>query len=147
VRDSEQEMSEHSHSGAVRFQSMALVMAALITTAGAVTSAFIQAGWIGRTSAVSASVSPPVASRPQAFFAGTIETPRSSSFVAEEPLVEIKPAVEPVTLQALVEQSAAPIGAGRASASPVGHDSHAEAKPAAKLLDWGVIPRLFQSKN
>jgi hypothetical protein len=129
-------MSEHSHSGAVRFQSMALVMAALITTAGAVTSAFIQAGWVGRSRAESASLSSPVAAKPQAFFAGTIEPPRTSSISAEAPLVEIKPsvAIEPTAPRALVEQSWAPIGAGGAGASPVAHD-HPENKPAAKLLD------------
>src|SRR5262249_57944575 len=105
-------MSEHSHSGAVRFQSMALVMAALITTGGAVTSAFIQAGWVGRPRAESASV----AAKPQAFFAGTIEPPRSSSILAEEPLVEIRQsaAIEPTAPRALVEQSWAPIGTGHA---------------------------------
>jgi hypothetical protein len=138
-------MSEHSQSGAVRFQSMALVMAALITTGGAVTIAINQAGWIGRPSAETASAIPPIAAKPQAFFAGTIEPPRANSLVAEEPMVEIKPAVEPAAFQALAEQSSAPIGAGRASASPVAHDSRPEAKPAAKLSDW--VSRLFPSKN
>jgi len=146
-------MSEHSQSGAVRFQSVALVMAALITTGGAVTSAFIQAGWIGRPStdskpsAETATASKPTAAKPQAFFAGTIEPPRSGSLVAEEALVEIKPAIEPDTFHTLAGQSAAPMGAGRASTNPVAHDSHTDPKSAAKLLDWGVIPRLFQSKN
>jgi len=140
-------MSEQSHSGAVRFQSVALVMAALITTGGAVTSAFIQTGWLARPSAETAAAVPLASSKPKAFFTGTIEPPRSSSLVAEEPLVEIKPAAESITFQPLAQQSAAPIGAGRASANPMAHDGHADAKPAAKLLDWGVIPRLFQSKN
>jgi hypothetical protein len=137
-------MSEHSHSGAVRFQSIALVMAALITTAGAVTSAVIQAGWLAKPSAETASASPPIAGKPQAFFAGTIEAPRSSLPAAEAPMVEIKPTAEPATFQALAEQSAAPIGAGRASASPVAHDSHADAKSAGKF-DW--LGQLFRSKN
>jgi len=139
-------MSEHSQSGAVRFQSMALVMAALITTGGAVTSAFIQAGWVGKPSAETAGATPGARAKPQAFFAGTIEAPRSGSLSAEEPLAEIKPsaAVDPAALHALAEQSAAPMGAGRASANPVAHDGHSETKPAAKLLDW---TRLFQGKN
>jgi hypothetical protein len=140
-------MSEHNQSGAVRLQSMALVMAALITTGGAVTSAFIQAGWIGRPAAETATASRPAVAKPQAFFAGTIEPPRPNSLVAEEPMVDIKPTIDPASFAALSQQSSAPIGAGRASASPVAHDSHADAKPASKLLDWGVIPRLFQSKN
>jgi hypothetical protein len=111
-------------------------MAAMITTAGAVTSAFIQAGWIGKPSAETTRASSPVPAKPQAFFAGTIEAPRSSSVLAEEPMVEIKPAtVEPATFQALAEHSAAPMGAGRASASPVAHDGHAPTNPAAKLSD------------
>lgn len=126
---------------------MALVMAALITTGGAVTSAFIQAGWIGRPTVETATASPSTIAKPQAFFAGTIEPPRSTSLVAEEPMVDIKPTIDSAPFAALSQQSSAPIGAGRASASPIAHDSHPEAKPAAKLLDWGVIPRLFQSKN
>jgi hypothetical protein len=139
-------MSEHSQSGAVRFQSVALVMAALITTGGAVTSAFIQAGWVGKPSAETASAGRPVAAKPQAFFAGTIEPPRPNSPAAEAPMVEIKPAIEPATFQALAEQSSAPMGAGRASANPMAHDSHGEAKPAPKLPDW-FFPQLFRSKN
>src|SRR5215471_14249594 len=125
-------MSEHNHSGAVRFQSVALVMAALITTGGAVTSAFIQAGWIGKPIPETASASRPVAAKPQAFFAGTIEAPRPNPPAAEAPMVEIKPAIEPATFGALAEQSSAPMGAGRASANPMARDNHGEAKPAPK---------------
>jgi hypothetical protein len=143
-------MSEHNQSGAVRFQSMALVMAAMITTGGAVTSAFIQAGWVGKPSAdgkpgaETAIATRPIASKPQAFFAGTIEAPRPNSLAAEAPMVDIKPAVEPAAFASLAEQSSAPIGAGRASASPVAHDNHGG--PAVKLPDW-FFPQLFRSKN
>ena len=65
---------DHSQHRAIRLQSSALVLAALITTAGAVSSAFIQSGWFGKpaASAVVASAHQ-VTPKPLASFVGTIE--------------------------------------------------------------------------
>src|SRR5689334_17853294 len=64
-------MSESGHSGAVRLQAAALILAAFVTTAGAVTSAFIQSGWI-KPSSVSVAVSR-ADDKPVATFTGIIE--------------------------------------------------------------------------
>jgi hypothetical protein len=68
--------SQHDHSQhrAIRLQSTALVLAALITTAGAVTSAFIQSGWLGKTNRSTAIASAhPATPTALASFVGTIE--------------------------------------------------------------------------
>jgi hypothetical protein len=68
--------SEHDHSQhrAIRLQSTALVLAALITTTGAVSSAFIQSGWFGKTNP-STTIASALPATPQALasFVGTIE--------------------------------------------------------------------------
>jgi hypothetical protein len=74
-------MSDSGHSGAVRLQAAALIAAALVTTAGAVTSAFIQTGWIKPTSIAVAVTQ--TESKPLATFTGMIEPVDSSSISSE----------------------------------------------------------------
>ncbi len=67
-------MTDHSQNRAIRLQSSALVLAALITTAGAITSAVIQSGWLSKPDAATAIATPRSApAKPLASFVGTIE--------------------------------------------------------------------------
>jgi hypothetical protein len=62
-------MSDQGYSNSVRLQALALIAAAFVTTTGAVTSAFIQSGWITKPAVAITETKP----RVQAMFTGMIE--------------------------------------------------------------------------
>jgi hypothetical protein len=73
-------MSDHQQTKAVRVQSSAIVLAAVITTGGAVTSAFIQTGLLGKLSPTGVAVSQMPAEKAPAFVAEGIDLPSALSF-------------------------------------------------------------------
>jgi hypothetical protein len=128
-------MSESSKAG--QWQSSALVVAALITTSGAISSALIETGWFGKrqtsmgeASVAEASFTQPAA--PQAAFAGIIEP------VTERPAAPVAPAQR---LQFNTEP--------RSQVAPAMYVSKPLVTPAPKaksceLIDWKAIPRFFK---
>jgi hypothetical protein len=129
-------MSDSSKVG--HWQSSALVVAALITTSGAISSALIETGWIGKRAgmmgdAPAAEVSFTKPSAPQAAFAGIIEP------VKERPTAFSAPA-ERLQLQS----------DPRSAVSPAMYVSKPLVTPAPKaksreLINWKAIPRFFDS--
>lgn len=73
-------MSDHLQTKAVRVQSSAIVLAAVITTGGAVTSAFIQTGLLGKLSPMAVAVSQPPTEKAPAFVAEAIDLPSEPTF-------------------------------------------------------------------
>jgi hypothetical protein len=128
-------MSDSSKVG--HWQSSALVVAALITTSGAVSSALIETGWFGKrqasvSDAPAAEVSFAKPPMPQAAFAGIIEP------VKERPVAFTAPAER---LQFNTEP--------RSPVAPAMYVSKPLITPAPKtknceLIDWKAIPRFFE---
>src|SRR5262245_16905584 len=134
VRYLETRMSEHNPG--VRLQSTALVVAALITTGGAVTSAFIQTGWVGKPTSAPAAVSQSPTAKPLAFFTGAIESPGQRGVLAEQPLAEVKAVVgpQPVLLPVGATMKASPTAVPETRMIPSGAITSAQpaaTKPAA----------------
>ncbi len=85
-------MKDHSESKAVRLQAMTILMAALITTSGAITAAFIQSGWIRKPAiAPILATEEPLAQPEVALTSFTANTSRPLDIVPE-PIV-VAPAV------------------------------------------------------
>lgn len=119
-------------SRAVRWQATAVVVAALISTTGAISSALIQTGWIGKASSVRppAEPAPPQfsATLSQASFTGAIEPLNSVATAAAEPLPVISRPKPTAVAATYISQPLL-------SPQPV--------KASAKGIDWGAIPRFF----
>jgi hypothetical protein len=114
-----------------KWQSVGLVGAALISTAGAVSSALIQTGWFANVmSNPTTSISPPVATTAQATFAGFIEQVREQPIAAAEipmPAASLRPTVTPAMF---------------VSGPLVSQESN---RKKQELIDWKSIPRFFES--
>jgi hypothetical protein len=129
-------MSKSSKAG--HWQASALVVAALISTMGAVSSALIETGWFGKRTATvadapAADVSFTKPAMPQAAFAGVIEPVREKF-------------VSPVTPAARIQFNPEP----RSPVAPAMYVSKPLVTPAPKpknrdLIDWKAIPRFFES--
>ncbi len=95
AESTEENMSDHLQARAVRVQSSAIVVAAVITTCGAVTSALIQSGWSTKLSTPSTFVAEkPLPEAPPAFVAEALDVPRelmlaSASMSAASPQNQI----------------------------------------------------------
>jgi hypothetical protein len=113
---------------AVRWQSSAIVVAALISTTGAVSSALIQTGWFGKSPAVAADVSPLQPTTVHAAFTGAIESAVEHRAIATE-AAQFGAAPAPTPAPALI-----------ISKPLIARDPP---KTNRKPIDWEAIPRFF----
>jgi hypothetical protein len=121
-------MSDPSH--AARWQSSALVVAALITTGGAVSSALIQTGWFGKSSTLPIELPSLNAPQPQAAFAGFIEPVRERSLAANNSTMGVSNSQSFVAPAMYVSRPLV---------------SQESKKKKQDLIDWNAIPRFFES--
>jgi hypothetical protein len=129
-------MSDSSKVG--QWQSSALVVAALITTSGAISSALIETGWFGKRTATERDAPAAEASfikptMPQAAFAGIVEPVRERHAAPIAPAAQLQFNPEP-----------------RSPVAPAMYVSKPLVTPAPKaknreLIDWRAIPRFFDS--
>jgi hypothetical protein len=132
-------MNDHNQSRAVHLQSSAIVMAAVITTIGAITAAIIQSGWLGKSPA--ASLSPAVMEetvvQPSTFHQPAARQSLGPSTVAESALA--RPTFSPqVVRQTALMPVSTQLPATKSPASFVGtiepvSDSTQPAMPPANL--------------
>lgn len=140
-------MNDRFQSRAVRFQSSAIVIAAVITTSGAVIAACIQAGWIGKPpSNAVASLSNTEAGK-QAYFTGVIE-PISDTIQQRQPPIATpiggaKTASYLLDAPADPRQTAAPSGSAK-NVTSTGEQRAVLSNSSLWRPDWSTLPRKLQ---
>jgi hypothetical protein len=153
-------MIDQHHAKVVTLQSSAVVLAALITTMGAIGAACIQTGWIGRPALTTAATAPTatIASRTtpptaQVSFLGTIEpaertfanSPLSRSTVDSMHTAINTSAYMPVeNVRSTTQPLASP---WLALSNQAAGDKRAEPPKPSKGFGWDSITRLFQGRN
>lgn len=160
-------MTDQHQSRAMRVQSSAIVLAAAITTTGAVTSALIQAVGIDKSPPAEVASLQPHAAAARPTFTASIQRPdgslpKSRSTIAQAAQVSFHgpigasasntPASQPWYV---AKPELSPGDAQTTLVSPWYYLSHssssdqslAAAKPEKKSLDWGALTHLFQSHD
>lgn len=154
-------MSEQNHPSAVKVQSSAIVLAALITTTGAITASCIQTGLISKSPTVAvassqmsatnsptstfATPTPTPAPTRQVSFLGTIEPVKETTYFASPPSAmmrdrSVTPASAPVLLPA-DRQMTSPWAALQTQPAV---DVYAQSpKTAQKASAWDSVTRFF----
>ena len=153
-------MKEQNPHSAVKVQSSAIVLAAMITTAGAITASCIQTGLISKSLTVAVASSQtsgwngpvptfaaptPTTTTRQASFLGTIEPVKETTYFASPPSAMTRdPKVMPVSAPALLPADRQMTSPWTALQTQPAVDAYAQSpKTAQKASAWDSVTRFF----